>query len=320
MCTLSPSPPPRPASPRFTGSRRAQGRWRSPGRCRPKYYPPLSFVLSIPWGTPGTHPSKGTSEKALHVLLKLRRPMTFRTGCLCGLCRLPLGCPPVSRKGLQAWPGWTRKSPQRPTGSEFAGRGRGPALSLLHWPGADLKPRALSHPPSNEAALGSLEVQAGELPKRPVRGCLLPAAAGCPPRASPRVWVDPGPGCSHRALDILTWNSDCSIHSRQEEESRPCCVLTWSWDGRSRCPLVSFPVALRPPSWRVSSGTLWGNSRKLVPNQPGWSSRALSKAGPPGWPGRVPLAWASLQPHPPQQDPKQEGPSRWLGRARPYSS
>lgn len=33
--------------------------------CRPKYCPPLSFVLSIPWGTPGTHPSKGSSEKAL---------------------------------------------------------------------------------------------------------------------------------------------------------------------------------------------------------------------------------------------------------------
>lgn len=205
----------------------------------------------------------------------------------------------MSRKGLQAWPGWTRKSPQKPTGSEFAGRGHGPALSLLHWLGADLRPRALSRPPSNEAALGSLEVQAGELPGRPVGGCLLPAAAGCPPRASPRAPVDPGPGSSHRTLDLLTWSGDCSIRSRREDESWPCCVLTWSWDGRSRCPLVSFPVALRPPSWRVSPGALWGNSRKLVPDQPGWSSRALSKAGPPGWPGRVPLAWASLQPHPP---------------------
>lgn len=93
-----------------------------------------------PLGHSWDSPQQGEFREGSQVLLKLRRPMTFRTGCLCGLCRLPLGCPPVSRKGLQAWPGWTRKSPQKPTGSEFAGRGHGPALSLLHWLGADLRP------------------------------------------------------------------------------------------------------------------------------------------------------------------------------------
>lgn len=105
---------------------------RQQGEARPNTVLPTLLCLAS-LGRSQDPLQQGAPQKALHVVLKLRRPLTVRTGRHCGLCRLLLGCPLVRRKGLQVWPGWTRKRLWDPTGSEFAGHGRGPPLSLPHW-------------------------------------------------------------------------------------------------------------------------------------------------------------------------------------------